>query len=111
MVVPTVLKDNPVKSAISVLTLVSMLVGTILTVDSRYAKAADLQSQNRVIEQSSKETKYAIDQLRKQSLGDKIFELELIPETKRTTIEKARLEKAKRDMQDIDNKWLHNSAP
>lgn len=99
------LKENPIKSTISMLTLVSMLIGTAFTLDSRYAKAEDIANQKQYIEQNSKETKFAIDQLRKQSLEDKVFEIELIPENKRSQSEKARLEKYKRDMQNIDIKW------
>ena len=97
------LRENPIKSTISILTLVSMLVGGVISVDSRYAKAAEVEMQQQSI---VKETKYAIDQLRKQSLEDKIFELELTPEDKRTQINKALLEKYKRDMQSINIKWI-----
>lgn len=103
------IKENPVKSVISLITLISMLVGGVLSVDSRYAKAADLQNQQQSIEHAVKQNKiefnYSIDQLRKQSVEDKIFEIELIPENKRTQADKARLEKFKRETITIDNKW------
>lgn len=109
------IKENPVKSVISLLTLVSMLIGGVLTVDSRYAKAADLENQQRVIENTAKQSKidfnYSIDQLRKQTIEDKIFEIELIPESKRTDVDKARLEKFKRDSQTIDTRWQNKEKP
>lgn len=99
------LKENPIKTSISILTLVSMLIGTAFTLDSRYAKAEDIVNQKHYIEQNSLETKFAIDQLRRQSLEDKVFEIELIPEAKRSQSDRARLEKYKRDMLNIDTKW------
>lgn len=110
------IKENPIKSLASLLTILSMLVGTVLTVDSRYAHAdavsKEQQTQRQVIEYTAKQNKvefnYSIDQLRKQTLEDKIFEIELIPENKRTPVDKARLEKFKRDSQAIDIKWQNN---
>lgn len=98
-------KENPVKSAISIITLVAGLFGGVLAIDSRYAKAADISLQQQALKENARETKFAIDQLRKQSIEDKIFEIELIPENRRTHIDKARLEKYKRDSQNIDTKW------
>ena len=96
------LRENPIKSTVSILTLVSMLVGGVISVDSRYAKAAEVEAQQQSI---VIETKYAVDQLRKQGLEDKIFELELIPEDRRTQTDKALLEKHKRDINSINTKW------
>lgn len=104
------IRENPIKSSISILTLVSMLIGTVLTVDSRYAKAADLHVQQQSIEKGSRETKQAIDTLRKQTLEDKIFEIELIPDNKRSVSDIARLNKYKRDIQNIDLKWGPNGT-
>lgn len=98
-------KENPIKSALSIFTLVSALFGGVLAIDSRYAKAEDIGVQQQAIKENARETKFAIDQLRKQSIEDKIFEIELIPENRRTHIDKARLEKYKRDSQNIDTKW------
>lgn len=103
--------ENPIRSTISILTLLSMLAGGILSLDSRYAKADDLNKQQQSIMQGSMETKYAIDQLRKQSLEDKIFEIELIPEEKKTQSDRARLDKFKRDSQNIDMKWSNKDVP
>lgn len=91
-------KENPIKFTISVVTLITMLVGAVLSVDSRYAKASDFEKQQVSIQ-------YSIDQLRKQSIDDKIFELELIPEKDRTQSDKARLEKYKRESKSIDSNW------
>lgn len=109
MAIPKTVQEHPIKILASILTLVSMLVGGVLTIDSRYAKASDFEEQQQIIHDSAKQNKiefnYSIDQLRKQTLDDKIFEIELIPENKRTAVDKARLEKFKRDAQAIDIKW------
>lgn len=107
----TQIKENPIKSAISVFTLLSMLIGGVFTIDGRYAKADDLNKQQQIIEKTANDTKYAIDNLRKQSIDDKIFEIELIPEDKRSQSDKARLEKYKRESQDIDRKWSDRNIP
>lgn len=105
------IKEHPIKVSMSILTLVSMFVGTVLAVDSRYAKAGDFERQQRYLEQSTLETKYAIDQLRKHNLIDKVFELELIPENKRTQVDKARLQKYRSDIRDIELKWAGKNVP
>lgn len=102
---PDKVKENPIKSAISVVTLVAGLFGGVLSIDSRYAKAADIEQQQQSIKDNARETKFAIDQLRKQSIEDKIFEIELIPETSRVQIDRARLEKYKRDLRTLEQKW------
>lgn len=98
-------KEHPVKYAISLITLLSMFVGGVLAVDSRYAKAGDFEKQNAYIEGKTNEMKYAIDDSRKQMLIDKVFEIELIPDSKRTQVDRARLQKYKQDIRDIELKW------
>ena len=103
------IKEKPIAFAISSITLISMVIGGILTIDTRYAKAADIEAQQKVIESTAKQNKiefnYSIDQLRKQMIEDKIFELDLIGDKKRSQADNARLEKFKRDLNTIDNKW------
>ena len=66
------LKENPVKSSISILTLVSMLVGAVITVDSRYVKADDLTSlkvyTEKLIVQQGEQIQSNVNSLRKQML-------------------------------------------
>lgn len=98
-------KEHPIKYAVSFVTLLSMLIGGVLAVDSRYAKAGDFEKQNSYIEGKTNEMKYAIDESRKHMLIDKVFEIELIEEEKRTQVDRARLQKYKQDIRDIELKW------
>ena len=98
-------KEHPIKYTISGITLLSMLIGGAFTIDSRYAKATDFDKQQQLISEKTIEMRVAIDDLRKQTLVDKIFELELIDENKRTQADKARLQKYRQDIRDIELKW------
>lgn len=95
---------------VSLLTGASIIIGAVVAVDSRYAHAgdfADLKSaQERSIQQNRNEVRYATDQLRKQMLEDKVFEIELVPVQKRSVVDNARLEKFKRDVTEINQKWV-----
>jgi len=121
----SIIKDNPIKILISFVTLVSMLVGSVLSVDSRYAKATDLaafqvaensaliqiqKNQDEIANQSMMENRRNIDMLSKRMIEDKIFDLQLIPANKRTDIDNARLDKYTRDLQDINNR-LNSTSP
>lgn len=111
--------EHPIKIAASTLTVLSMLIGGVLTIDNRYAHADDVnreqQTQRQAIENTAKQNRidfnYSIDQLRKQTLEDKVFEILLISEEKRTSVDKARLEKYLRDLQAIDSKWQNKDKP
>lgn len=98
-------RENPIKSTVSALTLAIGLFAGVISIDSRYAKAEDFNKQQQALQQNAKDTAFAIDQLRKQSIEDKIFEIELLPEDKRSQYDKARLEKYHRDIKTIDQKW------
>lgn len=98
-------KEHPIKYAVSFVTLLSMLIGGVLAVDSRYAKAGDFEKQQIYLDVKTIEMRIAIDDLRKQTLVDKVFEIELIPEENRTQVDRARLQKYKQDIRDIELKW------
>ena len=101
-------KEHPIKYAISGITLISMLIGGVFAIDSRYAKASDFDKQQQLINDKTIEMRVAIDELRKQTVIDKVFELELIEENKRTQADKARLQKYRQDIRDIELKWRKN---
>ena len=90
-------------------TAVAVFVGAVITIDSRYAHAGDFADlkiqQERAIQTNRNEVRYAVDQLRKQTVEDKIFEIELVPVPKRSMADNARLEKFKRDVSDINQRW------
>ena len=98
------IKENPIKATVAVVTLVTMITAGIITIDNRYAKAEDLRDQHI---QTTTEIRYAIDQLRRKGLDDKVFELELVQEKDRTQAQTAILERFKRDMRNIDSKWVY----
>ena len=99
------LKENPVKSSISILTLVSMLVGAVITVDSRYVKADDLTSlkvyTEKLIVQQGEQIQSNVNSLRKQMLEEKLYDLESVHPKRRSSADNARIEKYKRDLRDL----------
>jgi len=99
------LKENPVKSSISILTLVSMLVGAVITVDSRYVKADDLTSlkvyNEKLVVQQGEQIQSNVNSLRKQMLEEKLYDLESVHPKRRSSADNARIEKYKRDLRDL----------
>ena len=84
---------------------------TILWAEGHYAKADTLNQYHtelvRAIAENRKETGRAADDLRKQLLEDKIFELNLIPDAKRTDVQRALLERYKAQVNEINMRWSH----
>jgi len=67
--------------------------------DTRWAKIEDVRTWDRsVVEQ----IRHSADYLRKQALEDKIYEITVIPEAKRTDTQRALLDRAKRQLEDIN---------
>ncbi len=77
------------------LTFVTIMVGAVLSVESRYAKAEDLQPikelSTQTINQMRMEQKQAIIGLRTQQIEDKLFELRL--KQQQTNIDKALIQR------------------
>lgn len=91
------------------LSIVSVTVGAVVSiisaafaVDQRYAHAEDVEKfkaeQNRAIVVQGQMQSQALDGLRRQMIEDKVFELELIPQNKRTVVDNAKLERYKRQL-------------
>lgn len=78
------------------------LASTAIAIDARYARAEEVQKfkaeQNQAIYQTGISQAISIDKLRKDSLEDKIFEIEAINPAKRTDIDRAKLERYKRQL-------------
>ena len=108
------LKDNPLTSFISVATTIATIIGAFLMVDGRYAHSDELsklkEEQQQVIRQNRVDLQQSSLHIRKQLIEDKVFELELIPDTKRSQYDAARLSKYKRDLDDIDTSLRQNGA-
>ena len=89
-------------------TLVGMAVAvitTVFTLDARYVHADELQQfkteHAQAIQQVSRDSQLQVITLRKQMIEDKVFEITLIKPEKRTDIDRARLDKYQRDLDEI----------
>lgn len=81
--------------AISILTVLSAFAGAWIYIDSHYATAAD-------VSQLAKEFRLQTYDLRKRQLKDKIFELEFKQNSRKLSdLEKAQLNSAKQELQEI----------
>lgn len=69
-VVKEVVKENPLKSLAATVAAASVLIGAVITVDTRYAHAGDIQAE-------SNKQQRQIYNLQADNLSDKVFELEL----------------------------------
>lgn len=78
------------------------IVSTAFAIDQRYAHAEDVEKfkteQSQAIVVQGQLQTQALDMFRRQMLEDKIFELELIPQNKRTVVDNAKLERYKRQL-------------
>lgn len=73
----------------------SILVGAIFTIDTRYVHADEFKKQMFAVKDS-------IADLRRARLEDEVFKIELIPQNKRTDADKALLDRYKRQIREID---------
>ena len=98
-------KDNLITTLVTAATTIATIIGMFLAVDSRYAHSDEVKTlkveQQQVIRQNRFDLMQSTNMMRKQSLDDKVFEIELIPPEKRSAYDAARLEKYKRDLNDI----------
>jgi hypothetical protein len=98
-------KENPLTALSGTVGTLAVIVGAVLAVDARYVKAGEIQEfkveHTRSISQLGIDTQTQINMLRKQQLEDKVFELQLIPPQRRSDVDRARLDKYQRDLEDI----------
>lgn len=100
-----IIKSNPGKTLLGSASSIIAIVGAMFALDGRYAHAAD-------VEKIKSETQQVILQtaltLRKQSLEDKLFELELkkaqTKEQRLTPMDQALYDRYKRQSQEIEVK-------
>ena len=99
------LLSQKVKIIAGLISGLTVIISTAFAIDSRYAKTQELtnfkQEQNQAIVQQGRANQGIVNNLRRQMLEDKIFEIELINPAKRTDYDRAKLEKYKRDLQEL----------
>jgi hypothetical protein len=94
---PTPIKENPLKATAATVAAAATIIGAILTVDARYAHAADIQKE--ALTQQKQITKIEADRLE-----DKVFELDMKKADKPkdwTPVDEAMLQRYKRRSLDI----------
>lgn len=110
----TKIKENGITYLVSAGTTIAAIIGMFLTIDSRYAHSDEISKlkieQQQVILRNRYDLIQSTNTLRKQSLEDKIFDIELIPNDKRSQYDAARLEKYKTDLQEV-NQVLRQPEP
>ncbi|HEY6434968.1 MAG TPA: hypothetical protein VIY47_00125 [Ignavibacteriaceae bacterium] len=97
------IKENPWIVLLGSSGTIITLVAALFTVDSRYAHAADVERNYQQMQQAVQQTS---NNLRKQMLEDKIFELDVKKgqqEGKLSPVESALLERYKRQLKDLEN--------
>jgi hypothetical protein len=103
-----VMKENPIKAASGIIASLSVILGAVFALDARYVHAGDISEikadQSRAIQQLSTDNQVQINSLRKQMLEDKVFEIQLIAPSKRTDVDRARLDKYQRDLEEINTR-------
>ena len=86
------------KWAASIVTSLAILGGALAFAgDARYVQKGEMRI----------EIRYSVDQLRKQTLEDKIYELTLIPDVKRTNDQRALLDRYIRQLNELNARWLN----
>lgn len=91
------IKENPIKTTISLIVSVSTLVGILFALDGRYAHADDVNS-------SQKQVQSQLFQMQYDSIDGKIFEMELKKSSNPkewNTMDETLLNKYKRDLEKI----------
>jgi hypothetical protein len=108
MTVKQVIEDNLLKIITGSIGALSIILGAAFTIDSRYVHAGDLaelkKEHSRAIQQQTVDNQVSVNELRKQMLEDKIFEIQLIPPQKRSDADRARLDKYTRDLDGISKR-------
>jgi len=84
----------------STLVFLGSIVGGVLFVDDRYAHAGEVQQLRAEQSQSVIQMRIETKKIRRAALDDKVFEIEL--KDKKTDTDKALMERAKREMDLID---------
>jgi hypothetical protein len=98
---PKIDKESVIKSIIAILVFSGSCISVGLYADDRYVKRNEFLT---FIMQSDKAVPMAADILRKQLLEDKIFELDLVPDNQKTDIQRAMANRARAQLQDVQNR-------
>ena len=79
----------------TIVTIISLSIGGIVWADSRYAKNEDVQKL--MIEQRKQ-----FVELKRSTIDDRLFELQLIPVEQRTALDHAKIERYKRKLEEMN---------
>ena len=91
------------KWAAGVITSTAVLAGAVAVAgDTRWAQIVDVHAWDSKVLQR---VQYSADQTRKQMLEDKIYEINLIPEHKRTDQQRAMLDRFNRQANELSTRW------
>lgn len=109
------------KTVATVVAGAATIVAAVITIDTRYAQTAALETYkstterkfeewraNSIVEykELSRQNRYLVDQLRKQQLEDEIFKSEIAQADRRlTSIELATLSRNNRNIEEINSRW------
>lgn len=101
---PKVVKQNPIKSALTMIGSVAAVVVFFWMVEDRYVSAADFQQfqqqQKTFVDQIQRQQRDSLSLFRRQMLEDELFELELkIQQGTATNVERAKVNRIKRQLQ------------
>lgn len=92
--------DSKTLTIATVVTMVGSIAAAVFFGDDRYAHARDVEVIRLTLVQ-------AIKEVRKETIDDKIFELNLIPEAKRTDAQRAMLERYKHQVEEIERERVN----
>lgn len=107
---PDISEFTSLKGMAATIVALTVIVTTVVTFDTRYVHAGDLTEfkaeHTRAIQMQSIQSQAAINDLRRQTLEDKIFEIQLIPPARRSDVDRARLDKYTRDLENTKTRSL-----
>lgn len=94
-------KQVSIQFIIGILMFIGSVFAAALFADDRYAKAQELRQ---FISATKKDATRAADILRKQMLEDKIFELDLVPDSQKSDVQRAMANRSKTQLQDVQSR-------
>lgn len=102
--IPESIRNNPIKTLLSIVALISGIVTSVITVDSRYVHADELDDFKIEMNQKFEKTDKSISNIRRQQLQDKIFELNFLDQSGQARpIDKALLDRYRNELQELES--------
>lgn len=94
---PVIVKQNPLKTSLAVISFIGTISAGVLFIDERYAKAAD-------VGEIRQEISTSINKLRIKQLEDELFIIDFkIQEGTATSVDKAMKERKQRELEELRN--------